>query len=202
MRYGPSAQAGQAVKDHGYRIGDQSDGRWAADPWRPGDLLVRPAARRTRAGACTAAASRPTWLPTGLKVVASRPQGIAEAGPAPVALLFETSEAVDDIRCELADGTAIVLQAKRACGADEQLQRTVSQWVRHLPDLKTGDRMGLATANPRGPVRALGTALARRQRPLPGPFSTSEREALDAVRARFPPGPRGQLASGSWTPHW
>lgn len=56
-----------------------------------------------------------------------------------MALSFETSQAVDDIRCELADGTAIVLQAKRACGADEQLQRTVSQWVRHVPDLKTGE---------------------------------------------------------------
>jgi hypothetical protein len=105
-----------------------------------------------------------------------------------MALLFETSEAVDDIRCELADGTAIVLQVKRTCGADEQLQRTVSQWAGHLPDLKTRDRMGLATANPRGPVRVLGAALTQRQRALPGPFSTFEQEALDAVRDRFPAG--------------
>ncbi len=78
----------------------------------------------------------------GLKERGVEAAGYAESGPAPVALLFETSEAVDDIRCELADGTAIALQAKRTCGADEQLQKTVSQWVRHLPDLKPGDRIG------------------------------------------------------------
>lgn len=124
----------------------------------------------------------------GLKGRGVEAAGYSEAGPAPVALLFETSEAVDDIRCELADGSAIVLQAKRACGADEQLQKTVSQWVRYLPDLKTGDRMGLATAHPRGSVRALGAALSRRQRSVPGPSSTSEQEALAAVRDRLPPG--------------
>jgi hypothetical protein len=124
----------------------------------------------------------------GLKGRGVEAAGYAEAGPAPMALLLETSEAVDDIRCELADGTAIVLQAKRACGADEHLRKTVSQWIRHLPDLKADDRMGLVTANPRGPVRVLGAALSRRRRPLPGPVPASEQHALDAVRDSFPAG--------------
>jgi len=129
----------------------------------------------------------------GLKGRGVETAGYPEAGPAPVALSLETSEAVDDIRCELADGTAIVLQAKRICGADEQLRSAVSQWVGHLPDLKAGDRMGLVTASPRGSVRVLGPALARRQRLQPGPFSTSEQQALDAVRNRFPPGTTGPV---------
>ncbi|HUK67486.1 MAG TPA: hypothetical protein VLW50_01810 [Streptosporangiaceae bacterium] len=43
----------------------------------------------------------------GLKGRGVETAGYSEAGPALVALLFETGEAVDDVRCELADGTAI-----------------------------------------------------------------------------------------------
>ncbi len=124
----------------------------------------------------------------GLKGRGVEAAGYTEFGACSVVLLFETSQAVDDIRCELADGTAIVLQAKRACGADEQLQKTVSQWVRHLPDLGAGDRMALATAHPRGPVRALGAALRRRRRAQSGPFPTDERVAVDTIWNSFPPG--------------
>jgi hypothetical protein len=42
--------------------------------------------------------------------------GYSERGPAPVTLSFETGDAVDDIRCGLANGTTLRLQAKRACG--------------------------------------------------------------------------------------
>ena len=80
-------------------------------------------------------------------------------------LSFETGDAVDDIRCGLADGTTLWLQAKRACGADAQLKATAAQWVGQVGSLRDGDKIGLATAEPKGPVRNLGAALDRRRRP-------------------------------------
>ena len=47
--------------------------------------------------------------------------GNSEDGPPPTAISFETGEAVDDLRCELRDGTALLLQAKRTCGANRFL---------------------------------------------------------------------------------
>ena len=114
--------------------------------------------------------------------------GYPEAGPAPVSLAFETGDAVDDMRCDLADGTTLWLQAKRACGADAQLKATVAQWVGQVDQLQPGDKVGLATAEPKGDVRRLGEALDRRRRPVPGPFPPGEVRALDAVRARLPAG--------------
>jgi hypothetical protein len=87
--------------------------------------------------------------------------GYPEGGPAPVRLSFETGEAVDDIRCELADGSVLRLQAKRVCGDGRHLAATVSQWAGQLHDLRVGDMVGLATAEPKGPVRDLGFALDR-----------------------------------------
>lgn len=76
--------------------------------------------------------------------------GYPEGGPAPVTLSFETGDAVDDIRCGLADGTTLWLQAKRACGADAQLRATAAQWVGQVGSLRDGDKIGLATAEPKG----------------------------------------------------
>jgi len=117
--------------------------------------------------------------------------GYPAGGPAPVTLEFETGQAVDDIRCGLADGTVLDLQAKRACGADEQLTATVAQWSAQAVQLGSGDRIGLATAEPKGAVRYLGAALRRRRRQVPGGFPRREAEALDAVRARVPAGTAG-----------
>jgi hypothetical protein len=114
--------------------------------------------------------------------------GYPESGPAPVVISCETGDAVDDLRCELADGTSLLLQAKRTCGVDGNLASTVDQWVRQLPDLQAGERIGLVTAHTQGRVRVLGAALSRRQRPYSGPASPAERRALDAVRERLPPG--------------
>ncbi len=114
--------------------------------------------------------------------------GYPEDGPAPVALSFETGEAVDDLRCALSDATALLLQAKRTCGADRHLGATAAQWAAQEPDLRPGDRLGLATAYPRGPVRLLGAALKPRRRLIPGPFPPGEQRALAAVRDRLPQG--------------
>ena len=116
--------------------------------------------------------------------------GYPEGGPAPVTLLFETGDAVDDIRCGLADGTVLWLQAKRACGADAQLEATAAQWVGQVGSLRDGDKIGLATAEPKGPVRDLGAALDRRRRPreVAGPFPPGETKALDALRGKLPAG--------------
>lgn len=116
--------------------------------------------------------------------------GYPESGPTPVTLSFETGDAVDDIRCGLADGTTLWLQAKRACGADAQLRATAKQWAEQVDSLLEADKVGLATAEPRGPVRNLGAALDRRRRApgVAGPFSPGETAALDALRDQFPAG--------------
>lgn len=111
--------------------------------------------------------------------------GYPEDGPSPVTLAFETGDSVDDISCGLTDGTTLRLQAKRACGADAQLTATVIQWAGQVSHLQPGDRVGLATAEPRGPVRNLGAALDRHRRPVPGPYTSDERRALGAVRERI-----------------
>jgi hypothetical protein len=105
-----------------------------------------------------------------------------------VTLAYETGEAVDDLRCVLADETVLDLQAKRACGADGQLTATVSQWAAQADRLRPGDRIGLATAEPKGGVRHLGPALRRRRRQIPGEFPPREETALAAVRERVPAG--------------
>lgn len=118
--------------------------------------------------------------------------GYAEAGPAPVTLAFETGDAVDDIRCDLAGGTILWLQAKRSCGADAQLAATVTQWAGQAAALRPGDRIGLVTAEPHGPVRDLGAALDRRRQSVPGLFPPREQRAIDAVRSAMP----ADLATG------
>ncbi len=119
-----------------------------------------------------------------------------ESGPAPVTLSFETGDAVDDIRCGLANGTTLWLQAKRACGADAQLRATAAQWVGQLGSLREADKVGLATAEPRGSVRNLGSALDRRRRApqVAGPLPPGETTALDALRDQFPAGTSAQVA--------
>jgi len=120
--------------------------------------------------------------------------GYPESGPAPVRLSFETGEAVDDIRCELADGTVLRLQAKRVCGDDRHLIATVAQWAGQVRDLRPGDMVGLATAEPRGSVKDLGEALERRRRSVPGPHTPGEEKALTLVRKRLPAGTSGEVA--------
>jgi hypothetical protein len=79
--------------------------------------------------------------------------GYPADGPAPVALAFETAEAVDDLRCVLTDGTTLDLQAKRASGADGHLASTVAQWAAHAGQLGPADKIGLDTAEPKGRLR-------------------------------------------------
>lgn len=120
--------------------------------------------------------------------------GYLPGGSAPVALSFETGEAVDDIRCVLANDSTLRLQAKRACGADDHLSATVAQWTGQVEDLRSGDKIGLATAEPKGPVKDLGAALDRYKRSVPGSMLPGEKRALAAVTDRFPAGTSAQTA--------
>lgn len=121
--------------------------------------------------------------------------GYQEGGPAPVMLSLETGHAVDDIRCGLADGTTLWLQAKRTCGPDAQLRATAAQWVGQVGSLREG-KVGLATAEPKGSVRDLGAALGRRRRSpqVAGPFPSRETTALEVLRDLLPPGTPPQTA--------
>jgi|SRR5215472_12475094 len=120
--------------------------------------------------------------------------GYAEKGPAPVRLAFETGEAVDDIRCELSNGTVLRVQAKLECGNNRHLAATVAQWAGEVHSLRPGDMVGLATGQPKGPVRELGRALDRRRRSVPGSHPAGERAALAAPRRRFPAGTPDEVA--------
>lgn len=120
--------------------------------------------------------------------------GYPESGPAPVRLSFESGEAVDDIRCELTDGTVLRFQAKRVCGDDRNLAAAVTQWIGQIDDLRPGDMLGLATAEPKGPVRVLGQALERRRRSVPGPYTPGESKALAVVRKQMPAGTSDEVA--------
>lgn len=109
----------------------------------------------------------------------------APGNPVPVALAFETDHATDDLLCTLSDGTKLFISAKRSCGDDAQFVETVGQWLLQVGELRDGDRLVLAVAEPKGNVRALGDAL-RRRRAAPGSvYTASETKALNALRARM-----------------
>lgn len=100
-------------------------------------------------------------------------------------LQFETSDAVDDIRCVMKDGSYTAFQAKRSCGNDHSLASTVRQWEQQANTLRNGDRIGLVVRNPRGPVRDLKAALHDRRSEFPGPETGAKRSAIQAVTSKF-----------------
>lgn len=103
--------------------------------------------------------------------------GHAVNGPSPIGLGFETDQPTDDINCILSDGSRLFVSAKRACGNDRHLKNTVEQWVAQAATLNDGDRLVLATAEPKGIVKDLGTALLRRRVGSPT-YPPKETEAL------------------------
>jgi hypothetical protein len=128
----------------------------------------------------------------GLAGAAVEAAGYVEGGPYPVSVTLESGDAVDDIRCELSDETRLFSQAKRECGLDHQFRSTVTQWAAQVQALRVGDRLALATGKPKGKVRALGPALARRRNPHAAGPSQAEREALAALLDTLPAGLAGQ----------
>jgi hypothetical protein len=124
----------------------------------------------------------------GLAGAAVEAAGYVEGGPYPVSITLESGDAVDDIRCKLSDETRLFTQAKRECGLDSQFRSTVTQWVAQAQTLGDGDRLALPTRQPKGKVRTLGPALARRRNPHAARPSRAEREALAALLDSLPPG--------------
>ena len=107
---------------------------------------------------------------------------------------LETGEAVDDIRCTLADGTALRLEAKRACGNGNDLQAVVKQWAYQVDDLSPGDRMGLVTAELRGSARYLPEALRWYREGFPSRMTSDQERVLAAVRGYLPSGTSDETA--------
>jgi hypothetical protein len=124
----------------------------------------------------------------GLAGAAVEAAGYVEGGPYPVSMTLESGDAVDDIRCELSDETRLFTQAKRECGLDDQFRSTVTQWVAQVQALGDGDRLALVTGKPKGKIRALGPALARRRNPHAAGPSPAEREALRVLLDALPSG--------------
>ena len=142
----------------------------------------RVAARRMRPGACIVRAFRRVWLPTGWQAGALRRQDIRRTGrrlwPCHLKPVTQWTmcAAISSIR------TVLRLQAKRKCGNDKHLASTRSR-SGQLPSLGPGNRVGLATAEPQGPVRHLAAALARHSRAV--------RRSRPTSRMRWQPSPIG-----------
>ena len=83
--------------------------------------------------------------------------GFSHIGPAVTRITLEAKSAVDDIVCELNDGSTWYIQAKRTCGKDQNLRDTIAQWVEQA--LGPADSVGLAVRSPRGIVKYLGSGL-------------------------------------------
>jgi hypothetical protein len=113
-----------------------------------------------------------------------REKGIAalempDSGTYPVAIAFETLDAVDDIRCELSDGTCLYLQSKRTYGKDTTFKSAVAQWMAMLERLRDGDRLVIVSAEAKGEVAALPSALRKRR--AGGVLTAPEKDAVAAL---------------------
>lgn len=106
---------------------------------------------------------------------------IPESGPYPVAIAFETLDVVDDIKCELSDGTSMYLQAKRTCGNNRAFKSAVEQWMGMLDQLGDADRLVIVSAEVRGDVAALPSALRKRR--AKGVLTAPEKKAIAALAA-------------------
>jgi hypothetical protein len=102
-----------------------------------------------------------------------------DSGPYPEGIAFETLDAVDDIRCELSDGTCLYLQAKRTYGNDQTFTSAVKQWLAMLDRLGDGDRLVIVSADARGDVAALPSALRKRR--AKGVLTRPEMKAIAAL---------------------
>lgn len=113
-----------------------------------------------------------------------RGKGIAaletpDTGPYPGAIAFEVLEAIDDIECELSDGTRLYLQAKRTYGNDSTFKSAVRQWLEMLKKLGAGDRLVIVSAEAKGTVAKLPSALRKRR--AGGVLTAPETAAIAAL---------------------
>ncbi|MFI7645173.1 NACHT domain-containing protein [Micromonospora sp. NPDC049460] len=99
-------------------------------------------------------------------------------------LEFETGAETDDLACIFSDGSRMDISAKRRCGDDRHLRKTIEQWVSQAEKLTRPLLLGLAVAEPVGIVRDLGKALKRRRDGVPV-FPASEKAALEALTSRL-----------------
>jgi hypothetical protein len=102
-----------------------------------------------------------------------------DSGTYPVAISFETVDAVDDIRCDLSDGTCLYLQAKRTYGKDKRFKSAVEQWLAMLERLSDGDQLVIVSAEATGRVSALPSALRKRR--AGGVLTAPEKDAIAAL---------------------
>jgi hypothetical protein len=82
----------------------------------------------------------------GLRAKGAAALEMSDSGPYPEAIAFETLDAVDDIRCELSDGTCLYLRAKRTYGKDKTFKSAVEQWMAGDTAIQLAARRLRATA--------------------------------------------------------
>ena len=122
--------------------------------------------------------------------------GHQDGGPCPDRLAFETDQPTDDITCQLSDGSAMYVSAKRKCGDDAHLRDTVSQWIAQVHTLGPDDLLVLAVAEPTGPVKHLGAAL-RKWRTSSSAYLAPEERAIQTLRAMLPATVRDRVLSAA-----
>jgi len=115
----------------------------------------------------------------GLRAKAIAALEMPDSGPYPEAIAFETLDAIDDIRCELSDGTCLYLQAKRTYGKGKTFKSAVEQWTAMLERLHDGDRLVIVSAEAKGEVAALPSALRKRR--AGGVLTAPEKDAIAAL---------------------
>ncbi|GLH99923.1 NACHT domain-containing protein [Phytohabitans aurantiacus] len=113
-------------------------------------------------------------------------EGLLGGNFVPVHLAFETKQATDDLCCVSEAGARMFISAKHTCGNDEQnFGATVKQWVKQAAALAPDDLLVLATAELRGDLKKLPTALDRRRQAPGTPALRSEQKALAALERKI-----------------
>ncbi|MGV9362040.1 NACHT domain-containing protein [Amycolatopsis sp. NPDC003731] len=105
--------------------------------------------------------------------------GTQVLGGVPRFLQFETEHKTDDILCVLDTDRRLFISAKRTCGATKAFRETVKDWASTPAD--AGDRLVLATAEPKGDIRYLDAALSRRRDSAESVFPADQKRALKTL---------------------
>lgn len=147
-----------------------------------------------RLEAYTVPVSPRTWLLMVWLAVEWKPPGIPRAGQPRFGFHSKLANLLTTFVVNLRMALSLECKPSWCAVLTGHMAATLTQWTGQAHDLRPGDMVGLATAEPKGPVKDLGYALDRRRRSVPGPHTFGEEKALALVRRRLPPGTSDEVA--------
>ncbi|RQW98155.1 hypothetical protein DLJ59_27755 [Micromonospora inaquosa] len=104
----------------------------------------------------------------------------------PNRLQFESDQPTDDVICTATSGARMYVSAKRKCGDDDQnVGKTVRQWVAQAVSLRGGDVLALATSRLNGVMEHIRDALKRHHQYPDAASPVDEAAALRALSTRI-----------------